>query len=492
MTLEITRRHVLKTASGLAVGAGMACAWQGPAPGEDEASDAREAEIRLPPVGVTVPPPGPNSLALIERMSRVIGRSNYLGLYGISLVGGDGCRVQDIDGNVYLDCLAAATTNVLGYGHDTVADAYHRVAVEMQHSCFAYSPNPYPVILAEKLVALAPGGAEKRVIFGLSGSDSNGGAIEAMRKFTGKTRLLKFDNAYHGSTGLSQQASGFRSLNEGVYPPSDDFVSLRFPTTEIERDEVLRQIENHCRRGDIGGMLTEPIQGDAGVLLPAEGFLVRAAEILDRFGALFIVDEVQSGMGRTGRWWAIEHEGLAPDLMVAAKGLTGGYAPMSALVGRADVLDSLASAQQVFTYSGHGPSAAAVLEVIDIIERERVVENAAGVGEHLLERLEAVARDVPEVVRDVRGRGLMIGVEIDVSKDANACKVISQRCVEKGVYVGYFGDAQQVVRIQPPLTLSLDEADFAADTLREVVEEMRRGEIPSATVERVRRYAVGL
>jgi 4-aminobutyrate aminotransferase len=239
-------------------------------------------------------------------------------------------------------------------------------------------------------------------------------------------------------------------------------------------------------------MLTEPIQGDAGVLVPADGFFVRAAEILDNYGALFIVDEVQSGMGRTGAWWAIEHEGVAPDLMVAAKGLTGGYAPMSALVGRADVLDSLASAQQIFTYTGHGPSAAAVLEVIDIIERERVVENAAKVGRHLLERLQAVAHDVPEVVREARGRGLMIGVEIDTSEDANACKVISQRCVEKGVYVGYFGDAQQVVRIEPPLTLSLEEADLVADTLREVVEEMRRGETPEATVERVRRYAVGL
>jgi 4-aminobutyrate aminotransferase len=492
MKSEITRRHVLKAASGLAVGAGVACAWQAPVIEDETTGDVPEKGSRIPPVGVTVPPPGPKSLALIERMQQVIGRSNYLGLYGVALVGGDGCRVQDIDGNVYLDCLAAATTNVLGYGHDTVADAYHRVAVEMQNSCFAYSPNPYPVMLAERLVTLTPGLSGKRVMFGLSGSDSNGGAIEAMRKFTGKMQLLKFDNAYHGSTGLSQQASGFRSLNEGIYPPSDDFVSLQFPTTERGRDEVLRQIERFCKQGNVGGMLTEPIQGDAGVLVPADGFFVRAAEILDNYGALFIVDEVQSGMGRTGAWWAIEHEGVAPDLMVAAKGLTGGYAPMSALVGRADVLDSLASAQQIFTYTGHGPSAAAVLEVIDIIERERVVENAAKVGRHLLERLQAVAHDVPEVVREARGRGLMIGVEIDTSEDANACKVISQRCVEKGVYVGYFGDAQQVVRIEPPLTLSLEEADLVADTLREVVEEMRRGETPEATVERVRRYAVGL
>lgn len=460
--------------------------------GDEATVDAPATPTRLPPVGVSVPPPGPKSVALVERMGKVIGRSNYLGLYGIALVGGDGCRVQDLDGNVYLDCLAAATTNVLGYGHDTVADAYHRVAVEMQHSCFAYSPNPYPVRLAEKLVALAPGPVEKRVMFGLSGSDSVGGAIEALRKFTGKPRLLKFRNAYHGSTGLSQQASGFRSLNEGIYPQSEDFITLDFPTTETMRDDVLRQVERHCGTGTIGGMIAEPIQGDAGVLLPADGFLPRVFEILGKCGALFLVDEVQSGMGRTGTWWAIEHEGLTPDILVTAKGLSGGYAPMSALVGRADVLDSLASAQHVFTYSGHGPSAAAVLEVIDIMERQRVVENAARVGQHLVERLQAVAHDVPEVVREARGRGLMIGVEIDVSRNAAACKVVSQRCVEKGAYVGYFGDAQQVVRIEPPLTLSLDEADFVADTLREVVEELRRGDIPTETIERVRRHGIGL
>lgn len=492
MTPQITRRHVVKTATGVALGAGVACAWRGPTPAEVPPGNAPAAPTRLPPVGVPVPPPGPKSLALVERMGRVIGRSNYLGLYGIALVRGDGCRVQDLDGNVYLDCLAAATTNVLGYGHDTVADAYHRVAVEMQHSCFAYSPNPYPVMLAEKLVALAPGPAETRVMFGLSGSDSVGGAIEALRKFTGKTRLLKFANAYHGSTGLSQQASGFRSLNEGVYPPSEDFVTLDFPTTETTRDDVLRKIERLCGTGAVGGMIVEPIQGDAGVLAPAEGFFPRAVEILETCGALFLVDEVQSGMGRTGAWWAIEHEGVAPDILVAAKGLSGGYAPMSALVGRADVLDSLSSAQHVFTYSGHGPSAAAVLEVIDIIERERLVENAARVGRHLLERLQAVAHDVPEVVREARGRGLMIGVEIDVSRDPAACKVVSQRCVEKGAYVGYFGDSQQVVRIQPPLTLSLQEADFVADTVRDVVEEMRRGDTPRETVERVRRHGIGL
>ena len=492
MTTRITRRHVVKSASGIALGAGVACAWRGPTSGEKSAFDASGAPSRLPPVGVSVPPPGPKSLALVERTGRVIGRSNYLGLYGVALVRGDGCRVQDLDGNVYLDCLSAATTNVLGYGHDSVADAYHRVAVEMQHTCFAYSPNPYPVVLAERLATLTPGAADKRVMFGLSGSDSTGGAIEALRKFTGKTRILKFRNAYHGSTGLSQQASGFRSLNDGIYPESEDFVSLDFPTTESTRDDVLRQVERHCSTGAVGGMIVEPIQGDAGVLLPATGFLPRVAEILETCGALFLVDEVQSGMGRTGSWWAIEHEGITPDILVAAKGLSGGYAPMSAMIGRADVLDSLASAQHVFTYSGHGPSAAAVLEVIDIIERQRVVENAARVGQHLLERLRSVAHDVPEVVREVRGRGLMIGVEIDISRDSAACKVVSQRCVEKGAYVGYFGDAQQVVRIQPPLTLRLEEADFVADTLRAVVEEMRRGDIPVETVERVRRHGVGL
>jgi 4-aminobutyrate aminotransferase-like enzyme len=197
-------------------------------------------------------------------------------------------------------------------------------------------------------------------------------------------------------------------------------------------------------------------------------------------------------MGRTGRWWAIEHEGVVPDILVTGKGLSGGYAPISALIGRAEVLDALAPAQHVFTYTGHPPSAAVASKVLSIIQEKGIIANASQVGDRLLRNLEIIQRRFPETIVEARGRGLMIGLEIDISRDPAACKVFATRCVEKGIYVGYFGDAQQVVRIEPPLILTEAQADLVAAVIQDVAAEMSTGHIPSTTQEKVRQFGIGL
>jgi 4-aminobutyrate aminotransferase len=475
----------MKVASITAAGAGLSMA-----PRHARAAEADATPVRA--ISVEVSPPGPKSLSILKRTQKVIGRTNYIGLYGIALSGGDGAYVTDVDGNVYLDCLAAATTNVLGYGHDEVAQTYCRVATELQNSCFPYSPNVHAVELAEQLLRIVPGAVAKKVLIGLSGSDSVGGAIEAMRRYTGRRAIIKFDSAYHGSTGLSQQASGFRALNEGIYPPSSDFISVSFPVTEQQHEQVLARIEALLASGKVGGIIVEPIQGDAGVQVPHQGFFRQLSEALAQHRALLIVDEIQSGMGRTGRWWAIEHEGVVPDILVTGKGLSGGYAPISALIGRAEVLDALAPAQHVFTYTGHPPSAAVAAKVLFIIQEKGIIAKASRVGDRLLRKLEIVQQQFPKTIVEARGRGLMIGLEIDVSKDPAACKVFATRCVEKGLYVGYFGDAQQVVRIQPPLILTEAQADLVAAVIQDVAAEISTGRIPPATQEKVRRFGIGL
>jgi 4-aminobutyrate aminotransferase-like enzyme len=482
----ISRREMMVKAASVAT-AGAALKM---VPGHARAADAGAVSARA--IHIEASPPGPRSLSILKRMQRVVGRTNYIGLYGIALGGGDGAYVTDVDGNVYLDCLAGATTNVLGYGNAEVAQTYCRIAMELQNSCFPYSPNVHAVELAEQLLRTVPGVAAKKVLIGLSGSDSVGGAIEAMRKFTGRRAIIKFDNAYHGSTGLSQQASGFRALNEGVYPPSPDFISVGFPVTEQQNEQALARIETLLAGGEVGGIIVEPIQGDAGVQVPYRGFLRRLSELVAQHRALFIVDEIQSGMGRTGKWWAIEHEGVEPDILVTAKGLSGGYAPISALIGRADVIDALGPAQHVFTYTGHPPSAAVAAKVLSIIQKKGIVANASRVGDRLLRNLETIQREVPKVIVGTRGRGLMIGLEVDVSRDPAACKVFATRCVEKGLYVGYFGDAQQVVRIEPPLILTEAQADLVCAVIQVVATEMSTGQIPSTTQEKVRRFAIGL
>jgi 4-aminobutyrate aminotransferase-like enzyme len=482
MSHSLSRRDAVKSMTGAALWASM------PAPARMiPAGRAFERKIRM-----KVPPPGPNSLAMLERTKKSLGRTNYAGLYSICLADGDGVYIQDLDGNVYLDCLSAASSNVLGYGRDEVARAYYDTASRIQHTCLVYSANEPCVQLAETLNRLMPSDSPKKTILGLSGSDSNDGAIEAARRFTGRPGILSFRRAYHGSTGLSQAASGYPAVNAGIYSPEDpNFVKTDFPRTAEERDRVLRDVEAILAFGKVGAVMVECVQGDGGNIMPAEGFFSRLKEILDTYGVLLVCDEVQSGMGRTGRWWSYMHEGIVPDLMAAGKGLSAGYAPISALTGRADVLDALESVQHVFTYSGHPPSAAVAGKVIEIIERDGIIANARAVGDALLAGLKDLAVKYPDVIVEARGRGLQIGIEIDLSKSPLAGKTFAYRCVEKGVYPGYFGDKQRVIRMHPPLTLSEAEARIILATCGEVADEMHRGLIPAETGQKVAKYAQG-
>jgi 4-aminobutyrate aminotransferase-like enzyme len=482
MSHTMTRRDVVKSMTGVAMGAWLT-AWP---------TKIRAAASIDPKINVKVSPPGPKCLALLDRTKKSLGRTNYAGLYSISHGNGSGVYIQDLDGNVYLDCLAAASSNCLGYSHDEVAQAYFDVATKMQHTCVAYSTNEQCVRLAETLNRLMPGNFQKKTLIGLAGSDSNDGAIEAARKYTGKLGMISFRHAYHGSTGLSQAASGYPALNAGIYPSTDsNFIKMDFPITANDRDRVLRNIESVLAFGQVGAVMVECIQGDGGNLMPAKDFFPQLREMLDKYGALLICDEVQSGMGRTGKWWSYMYEGIMPDMMTCAKGLSGGYAPISTLTGRAEVLDSLDPVQHLLTYTGHPPSSAVACKVIEIIERDGLIENARKVGDRLLAGLKDMEKKYPDVVVEARGRGLQLGIEINISKHRYAGKIFAFRCVEKGLYPGYFGDKQRVIRIHPPLILSESQADIIIKTCHEVADEMQRGLIPNSTEQKVYKYALG-
>lgn len=437
-------------------------------------------------------PPGPQSIALLKRMRQVIGRANYGGLYGVCLQKGRGMYLEDADHNVYLDCLAAASSCSLGYGQDFLAQAYTDAVSELQQSCFFYSPNQHAVALAEKLVRITPGAFDKRVLLGLSGSDASGGAIKAMRKFTQNEAIIHFKNDYHGSTGLSQAASDFGNLNAGILPKSSQFIEFDFPASPEQAATVLEQIRHQLTRHKAGGILCEAIQGDAGIQLPPGGFMQELRTLTRETDTLLAIDEVQSGMGRTGKWWSYEHEAIVPDLFVTAKGLSGGYAPISAIIGRQDVLDSLDSGQHLFTYGGHPASAAVAGKVIDYITQHDLLSRVNETGQFLLTELRRVQQAYPDIIVDVRGRGLMIGVQIDVSSYLLAGKVFSTRCVEKGVYVGFFGVNAEVVRIEPPLLMTITEATVLVEVIRDVAHEMQVGAIPKRTYKNVRTYSLGI
>ena len=447
-------------------------------------------------VSVPVFPPGPNSQALLKRLDNAIGHTNYVGLYGIGLKKGSGPYMMDLDDNIYLDCLAAASVNVLGYGNEEIPMKLYNLASSMQNTGFIYSPNIQAVELAENLIRITdPVPYPKRVLIGMSGSDSIGGALEAVRKYTKKMGIIHFKNAYHGSTGLSQPASGFGTLNDGIYPPSPEFVSVDFPKTPEQAQLTLSMVKRHLESGKFGGVVAEIFQGDAGVFLPAAGFFEQLQLLLKQYDALLVADEIQSGMGRTGKWWACEHEGVTPDVLVTGKGLAGGFAPVSAAIGREEVLDALSPGQQVFTFTGHPVGALAATSVIHHIESHGLITHVEKIGWRLKFDLDILQQEFPDVIIEVRGKGLMIGVEINVTTNFYgklSGVIFATRCVEKGVYVGYFGVNHEVVRIEPPLTLNEKEAKIVVETIKCVAKEMKNQQIPQETIDNVHKYSVGL
>lgn len=440
----------------------------------------------------TVNIPGPKSIANLQQVSENIANPNYSGLFGISIERGEGCHIFDVDGNKYLDCISAASTNILGYTNPKLIEAYTNAASSMQHSLFAYSPNIHAIPLAVKLKAITPGGFSKRVMFGLSGSDACDGAIKAIRAYTGIKGIVHFKNDYHGSTGLSMPASDYSGLNNGLFTPDTYFRELLFPTTQAEADAVILQIEDWLSNKEIGGVLAESIQGDAGIHCPPKGFYARLKELLADYNAVLALDEVQSGMGRTGKWWAIDHEGVAPDLLITAKGLSGGYAPISAVIGRTDVLNALKNSQHVFTYSGHAPSAAVALQVILELEENQLIESNQIIGDSLIKGFTALKKKYPSVIQEIRGKGLMLGIVINIKKNPLLGKILATRCVEKGLYVGFFGTSGNVIRIEPPFLLKPENLQFIQEILSEVLEEFVTNSIPQETIENVNKYSVGL
>lgn len=443
------------------------------------------------PVQVSTPIPGPLSQGMAERLIKAVPLATYAGLYGIFLRSARGVYLTDIDGNRFLDFLAGASAVSVGYGREDVVDAYNRAALRLQHSCFCFSPNLEAVELAEKLAAITPGDFPKRVLFGVSGSDSVDAAVKIARRFTGKPRMIYFRKAYHGSTGFSIGMNGFGNLQEGLFL-EDACTTVDFPATRSQADRTLEQVEAILRRGDTAGIITEPVQGDGGNIVPPEDFHAELCRLAHSFGGVFIADEIQSGMGRSGRWWEMETFGVTPDIVCTAKAITSGYVPLSACIVREEMAGCLGKSQHLFTYSGHPPACAVARKVIDILEQENLIQNAAARGDQLMRGLKPLVERYACAV-DVRGRGLHVGFEVrDEKTSLSLGGLFAFRCVEKGLYPGYFGESNQVLRLHPPLIIDDAEVQFAVDVITSVVEEWESGEFPLDTVRRYNQHAFGL
>jgi 4-aminobutyrate aminotransferase len=429
--------------------------------------------------------PGPKARAIIERDAKVVS-SSYTRDYPLVIARGEGVFVEDVDGNVFLDCTAGIAVTATGHSHPEVVQAITDQARQFLHMSgtdFYYEPQ---VRLAEELSAIAPMPGPHRSFFGNSGTEANEAALKLAKYSTKRQNVIAFLGAFHGRTwgSLSLTASkpaqrrGFAPFVPGVYhaPYANCYRCPVSATPDTCAAECVRFIEEQIfvhlvSPEEVAAIVVEPIQGEGGYIVPPDAFHQRLREIASRNGMLLIVDEVQSGMGRTGRMFAIEHTGVEPDVVTMAKGIASGL-PLGVTTARSEVM-SWPPGTHASTFGGNPVACAAALVTIRLL-RQGLVRNAGVVGAHMF----AAARALMEkhrMIGDVRGRGLMIGIELvrDRQTKERAVKErdeVVRACFRRGLLV--LGAGQNAIRLSPPLVITKDQADTALRILGEALNEV--------------------
>jgi 4-aminobutyrate aminotransferase len=443
------------------------------------------SESKLP--RLLSPLPGPQAKKVIARDAQFVSPSYTRG-YPLVAKTGRGAMVEDVDGNVFLDFAAGIAVVSTGHCHPKVVEAIQKQAAELIHiSCTDFYYQGL-VTLAERLAAVAPGKEAKKVYFGNSGTEAIEAAIKLARYHTRRDKIIAFHGCFHGRTlgALSLTASkavqrkGFGALLAGVfhipYPNS-----YRCPhgnpspctcvesATYLEREIFKRLVDPE----EVAAIFIEPIQGEGGYVPAPKEFLVELQSICRKHGILLVCDEVQSGMGRTGKWWAGDHAVIEPDILCVAKGIASGM-PLSAMIARASLMDWKPGAH-ASTFGGNPVCIAASLATMDLLESQ-YIENARRVGEFLMGRM-AGWPGRHRIVGDVRGKGLMIGVEIvrdqkTKERAGDLREAIVDLAFEKGLLL--LGAGENTIRVAPPLLIDEEQAAFAAQTLEACISEVEK------------------
>lgn len=426
------------------------------------------------------PLPGPRAQAIIERDGRTISTSYTRG-YPLVAECGEGAIVQDVDGNRFLDFNAGIAVVATGHCHPRVVEAIQKQAAQLIHMSGTDFYYEGMVGLAEKLAELAPGDVARRVSFGNSGAEAVEGCIKLARWSTGRDKIIAFFGSFHGRTmgALSLtarkavQRGGFGPLIPGVVHAPYPYC-YRCPFGK-EPDgcavECVKHIEDTLLKTiapapETAAIVFEAVQGEGGYIVPPRKFFDELRRVAQENGILLVCDEVQSGMGRTGKFWAAQHFDLVPDIMAVAKGIASGM-PLGATVARADLMTWPPGAH-ASTFGGNPVCCAAALATVALLE-EGLVENAARMGAHIRSRIDDWPGRFP-IVGDVRGLGLMIGIEIvrdqrTKEKGGPLRDRIVDLAFDRGLLV--LGAGENSIRLCPPLIVSRDQCDFAVDTLED-------------------------
>lgn len=435
--------------------------------------------------------PGPNAKRVLEGDDKYISPS-YTRSYPMVAKRGRGIVIEDVDGNEFFDFSAGIAVTSTGHCHPHVVEAIQKQAAELIHMSGTDFYYASMVELAERLSKIAPMPGPHKFYYGNSGAEAVECALKLSRYHTKRQNIIAFFGAFHGRTmgavsltaSKPQQKRRFGPLMPGVthvrYPDvyrgctggEQDAEKFALGCARFIEEKLFKTI---LAPEEVAAIFVEPVQGEGGYVIAPTPFMQELRRICDRHGILLVVDEVQSGIGRTGKWWAVEHTGVQPDIVCMAKGVASGM-PLGITMSRAEIMDWVPGSH-ASTFGGNPVCIAAAMATLDVIEREGLLKNSAEVGAHMLKRM----ADWPKkhrIVGDVRGRGLMLGVEIvKDQKTKEYAPELRDHVVEAAFAKGvlFLGCGPSTIRIAPALVVTREQADVAVDVLEEAITQVESG-----------------
>ena len=422
--------------------------------------------------------PGPKSVELQARREKTVARGAGT-LANIYMDHGAGAILVDVDGNQIIDLGCGIGVTTIGHAHPEVAAAASAQAAKLTHTLFTVTPYENYVAVAEKLSQITPGDFEKHSVLVNTGAEAVENAVKIARKFTGRRAIVALDHAFHGRTNLTMTMT-YRPWPEraGMGPFPGEIYSV--PTSYPFRDglsgleaaeKTIDYINTHIGATEIAAFFVEPIQGDGGIVIPAPGYFQRIREFCTENGIVFVADEIQAGIARTGVWYSIEHHDVVPDLVTTAKGIAGGF-PLAAVTGRADIMDAVQPGGIGGTFGGNPVSTAAALAVFNLIERDDLLGEAKRVEAALWARIGDWAEKF-SIVGEVRGKGAMFGVELvhpgTKKPYPEALTAVIKHATTNGVIALDAGSWDSVLRIMPSVVISDELIDDAATVIEEAL-----------------------
>jgi 4-aminobutyrate aminotransferase/(S)-3-amino-2-methylpropionate transaminase len=432
--------------------------------------------------------PGPKATELLRKKEQNVPRGPF-NTVSTFAEKGEGALLTDVDGNTFIDLAGAIGSLNVGHCPPKVVEAIKKQVEQYIHPCFhVMMYEPY-IQLAEKLNEITPGTHHKKTFFLNSGAEAVENAVKIARKYTGRKAIISFERGFHGRTLLAMSlTSKVKPYKFGFGPFAPDTYKMPYPyyyrkpsgmTNEELDAELLRRLEDffvsEVPAEEVAAIIMEPVQGEGGFIVPSKEFVQGVKRICEKYGILFIADEIQTGFGRTGKMFAIEHFDVIPDLITMSKSIAAGI-PISAVTGRAEVMDAPNPGEIGGTYGGSPIGCVAALQVIDMLQQEQLIGRANFIGQTIIHRFKQL-QEKYETIGDVRGLGAMVAVEFvkdSKTKEPNKelTAAILKECHQRGVIVMSAGIYSNVIRLLTPLVITDEQLAEALDVMEEVISEL--------------------